>query len=72
MDTFRNCTKIIVTEEGHAANGMEGTIARKCMADAGAWVNLPGLPKSLASFPDGDSRRDHILLYPDQCSEQAR
>ena len=48
--------------------GRCGTITRKLMRDEYAWVNMDHpLPEHLARFPVGDSRRNHIILWPDEC-----
>lgn len=65
--TFRNGLRIRITHPEHPALGKTGTVTRLCRADDAAWVNMDEpLPVDLRHFPEGDERRDHLLLYPDE------
>lgn len=60
--------RIRITAKGHPLEGKTGTIERLRLSDDGAWVAMDKpLPEELASFPMGDGRRNHFLLYPDDC-----
>jgi hypothetical protein len=68
MKRFSNNQVVTVTDVEHELTGKSGIVCRLRMADDGAWVAMNDpLPDHLASFPKGDSRRDHIILYPDEC-----
>ncbi len=48
--------------------GMRGSVVRLRRADCAAWVRMDDpLPAALRSFPAGDERADHIILWPDEC-----
>lgn len=68
MNRFENGQRVTVTAQHHPCKGKAGTVARLRRADAAAWVNMDDpLPGDLASFPRGDERRNHMMLYPDEC-----
>ena len=72
MDRFTNGQRVkVVTEdltEGISMLGKVGTVVRIRMQDSGAWIEMDDpLPEKLASFEVGDSRRNHIIFYPDEC-----
>jgi hypothetical protein len=48
--------------------GKTGKVVRCRHGDNGAWVQMDEpLTEKLASFPEGDPRRKHILMYPEEC-----
>lgn len=70
MKRFKNGMKIRVSENGHPLQDKTGKVVRLLFRDDSAWVAMDeAIPQELASFPLGDSRRDHINLFPYQCSE---
>lgn len=68
MDSFQNNQKIIVTDAEHPCHGKTGTVVRLRRADDAAWVRMDeDLPMDLRSFPADDERRNHIMLWPEDC-----
>lgn len=66
--TFRCAKRIRVIDPEHIMKGETGSIERLRIGDDGAWVCMDKEPPAeLQSFPQGDSRHNNILLYPDQC-----
>jgi len=54
-----------VTEEG-PLKGFICKLSRPRIADNGSWMEaLRDLPEECTSFPKGDSRFRHFLLYPE-------
>ena len=50
--------------------GKTGTVVRCLMRCDSAWIKMDeDIPESLASFPVGDDRRNHINLWPDDCED---
>jgi len=70
MRNFGAAKRIRIIEPEHGMNGQAGTIYRHRICDNGAWVAMDNEPSEhLCSFPKSDHRRNHIILYPDQCEE---
>jgi hypothetical protein len=64
-----------VTVKDGPLKGLSGTVRRCRRADYGAWIEMDDLPEGKvdgALFPfanqKGDSRQDHTLLYPKECT----
>lgn len=71
MKRFENGQRVIVSNPEHPCFGKAGSVVRLRRMDESAFVNMDDpLPGDLASFPEGDSRRNHILMYPDECSPE--
>ena len=69
MDRFQNGQRIRVIEPTHPMVDMTGTVVRLRRCDYQAWVDMDAdLPMDLRSFPANDSRRNHMLLWPDECT----
>ncbi len=67
---FRQGQRVKVNESGPAELvGKTGVVFRVLIRSSyEAWVQMDDpIPKSLASFSKGDSRRDHVLLEADDC-----
>ena len=68
MDKFKDNQRVHIIAGDLA--GQYGTIWRIRHCDNGAWVEMDeSLPESLRRFPEGDSRCNHIVLYPWLCEE---
>lgn len=71
MTTFRGLpqgTRIVVTDPASPIHCMRGSLWRPRKADDMAWFAMDeAIPANLSSFPDGDNRRNHVKLWPDQC-----
>jgi hypothetical protein len=49
-------------------NGMTGSVCRLLHRDSSAWIDMDqDVPSDLANFIDGDPRRNHINVFPDEC-----
>lgn len=69
MITFTHGQRVIAVSVPDI-HGKSGTVVRIRHADNGAWVKMDeSLPAHLQAFPSSDSRANHILLYPEECSE---
>lgn len=70
MRNFSNGQRIKVNLPHDRMHGKVGTVVRLRMGDNGAWVKMDDeLPEELRSFPVGDSRDHHLLLYPEDCEK---
>ena len=70
MKCFRNDQRVEVVANGHPCAGKRGTVVRKRGQDDGAWIRFDeDLPDDLRSFPKGDDRQNHMMLWPDECEE---
>ncbi len=72
MNQFRNKLRVKIVDDEHPCHGKEGRVVRLRMADNGAWINMnEEVPDDFRSFPVSDEagRRNHLLLYPEQCEE---
>lgn len=70
---FKNHMDVRVTDENHPCYGMMGKVVRLRLCDAGAWVCMEkDLPVQCQSFPGGDDRFRHLVLYPDECQPTGR
>ena len=71
--TFRFNQRVrVVSQDGlderQELIGQLGTVVRCRYGDNGAWVKMDNaLDEQLTSFPVGDHRRNHILMYPEEC-----
>lgn len=65
-------TRVRVTkpDKEHAElKGKTGTVTRKLIRDESAWVSMDEpISEKLARFSKGDTRRNHVNLWPDECS----
>lgn len=68
---FTNGQRVVVVNPTNVVmDNKTGTVVRLRMADNAAWVNMDEeLPVALQSFPSGDPRSRHVLLWPDECEE---
>lgn len=68
MKSFANGQRVVVVAHDRPLfDGMTGTVVR-IRRDGGAWVQADiDLPTLVQSFPAGDSRQNHFLVYPDEC-----
>jgi len=66
---FKKDQGVVVTEPDHPLRGRTGRVWRLRFCDDGAWVQINGadIGHALARFPQGDSRRNHVVLFPEQC-----
>lgn len=72
-------THIVITEIGHPLCGHKATLFRPRRCDDGAWYEIAGtltdeerdFASGELSFPVGDKRAQHVLLFPDQYRETA-
>ena len=70
-------TRVRITELGHPLCGHTAILRRPRRQDDGAWYEidepLSAEARDFASrelpFPFGDSRAQHVMLYPDQYRE---
>ena len=68
MQRFDYPQRVRVTLPEHPCVGKTGKVHRIRISDNGAWVNMDDpLPPDLRSFEIGDSRANHIILYPNEC-----
>jgi hypothetical protein len=73
MNSFRNSQRVrIVAQDGLDERtfliGKVGTVVRCRYGDNGAWIDMDEpLDENLTIFPAGDRRRNHILMYPEEC-----
>jgi hypothetical protein len=68
MKIFQNCQRVRVMSGVRALIGKTGRIERLGVADSGAWVTMDEpLSEEIASFPVGDTHRNSIFLYPEEC-----
>jgi hypothetical protein len=68
MDKFQDGQRIRVIDPASPMNGKLGTVHRQRRMDIGAWVNMDEtLPAEMQQFAIGDSRSNHVLLFPEQC-----
>jgi hypothetical protein len=69
MKRFQRAQRIRVVNR-EPLNGKTGVVCRLLMRDDSAWVNMDeAIPEDVASFPEDDQRRNHVLLYPEDCEE---
>lgn len=69
MKKFSNNSLITVVAKDHPCFSKTGVVRRLRRCDNGAWVEMhENLPEDLCSFPQEDPRRNHILLYPEDCT----
>src|ERR1700759_4757037 len=72
MNRFENGQRIIVSHPEHPCFGKAGSVVRLRRIDSAAFGNMDDpLPEDLASFPEGDTRRNHMMFYPDECEPEA-
>lgn len=72
MRNFLDNQRVSVTDPEHPMHGMSGTVVRLRRLDVGAWVNMDrDLPIDLRTFGATDPRRNHALLYPQECKSKA-
>jgi hypothetical protein len=73
MERFKFNQRVrIVSQDGLSEReqliGKLGTVVRCRYGDNGAWINMDDpLDEKLTSFPARDPRRNHILMYPEEC-----
>ena len=68
MKAFKDGEIVIVSDKEHPLHGIAGKVVRRRMGDDGAWVKMQSIPEGVErSFPVGDSRENHFLLYPEEC-----
>lgn len=68
MKSFHGVSRVQVIDAESPLFGKTGTVHRRLIRDDSAWINMDEcIPDELASFPDGDPRRNHIQFYPEQC-----
>lgn len=62
--------RVIAPDDNNAPlKGKTGTVARIKISGMSAWVGMDEpIPEDLASFGIGDRRRNHVCLFPDECS----
>ena len=73
MKRFENGQRVRVSDPEHPMVGEVGTVRRLRKIDGGAWVEMDrDLPLDLRTFPADDPRRNHALLYPDECERLRR
>jgi hypothetical protein len=71
MKRFENRMRIEVSDEKHPCFQKCGEVVRIRISDSGAWVDMDeDLPPDLMSFTNNDPRRNHMLLYPEQCKKE--
>jgi hypothetical protein len=69
MNFLEQNSRVRVTDKNHPLEGKTGTVVRPLIRENGAWVQMDKpLPNKLESFPKGNTRHHHILLYPEQCT----
>src|SRR5258708_2404795 len=67
---FKNGQTVTIRNHDHPLIRKTGVVVRLLWRDDSAWVRMnEPLPDNLARFPKGDSRRDHILLFPEDCEQ---
>jgi hypothetical protein len=72
-------THIVIREVGHPLCGHRAVLRRVRRGDDGAWFEIVeplsaearDFASSVLSFPVGDHRAQHVLLFPDQYREAA-
>lgn len=76
MKRFSINTRVRVKAKSGIPEGLrwKSGIVRRCrISDHGAWVEMDMPPsQDLRSFPEGDSRANHVLLYPSQCEQEKK
>ena len=66
LERFRLGQRVRVI--GGELEGKTGTVVRCCIQSDEAFIDMDEpLSVALARFPEGDSRRNHIKLWPDEC-----
>lgn len=73
LERFENQMRIRVVDpdEEHAPlKDHVGLVVRLRMQDESAWIRMVDpLPEGVAVFPKDDERRDHVILWPDECDQ---
>ena len=70
MRQFTNNQRVIVDQPEclDELRGRTGTVVRLRRCDGAAWVDMDDdIPDGARSFPHDDDRRNHVLLYPQEC-----
>jgi len=74
MKRFKKAHRVTVSDpelEHESLRGKSGTVQRLLMRSAEAWVCMDDdIPDSLARFPVGDERRNHVCLWPFECEPE--
>lgn len=73
MRRFNNGQRITVVAADSPFIGESGTLVRLLRRSNEAWVNMDrDLPIDLRSFPDGDERKNHVCLWPQDCQPEVK
>lgn len=67
MKSFKDGQRITVTAEAHPLLGQSGSVKRLRMADDGAWVKFDNRIPADWPFPEGDTRSNDAVIYPEEC-----
>lgn len=70
MDRFSPHQVVRVIDPDHPLHGMEGTVRRLNVADAGAWVEMHReIPDGYHRLNDGTPEGERLVqLYPQDCA----
>ena len=69
MKRFKANQRVLVkVDDNERTINKLGTVARLRRGDEGAWINLDERSEH-CPFPEGDSRANNILAYPEDCEE---
>ena len=69
---FEKSIRVCISDKEHPLFGKSCQVVRIRLCDEGAWCNMDEpIPNELSCFKsinglDEDTRRNHVLLYPDQ------